>query len=121
MALIQGNVPDIGLDFEDRPRQVLDNHVSETMKLAAEIKAGTVAKPSLIVWPEDSSDVDPFDRPERLHRDRARRSNAIGIPILVGAILNGPGPTHRRNVGILWSPTTGPGSEYVKRHPVPVR
>src|SRR5262249_55408885 len=39
--------------------------------------------------------------------------------ILVGAILNGPGPTHRRNVGILWSPTTGPGARYVKRHPVP--
>ena len=44
----------------------------------------------------------------------------IGVPILVGAILNGPGPTHRRNVGILWSPTSGPGSEYVKRHPVPL-
>ena len=29
------------------------------------------------------------------------------------------GPDHRRNVGILWSPTTGPGSEYTKRHPVP--
>jgi apolipoprotein N-acyltransferase len=37
----------------------------------------------------------------------------------VGAILQGPGPTHRRNVGILWSPTTGPGARYTKRHPVP--
>jgi apolipoprotein N-acyltransferase len=41
------------------------------------------------------------------------------VPVLVGAILDGPGPTHRRNAGILWSPTTGPGAQYIKRHPVP--
>jgi apolipoprotein N-acyltransferase len=39
--------------------------------------------------------------------------------VLVGAILQGPGPNHRRNVGILWSPTSGPGARYTKRHPVP--
>jgi apolipoprotein N-acyltransferase len=44
---------------------------------------------------------------------------AVGAPVLVGAILQGPGPQHRRNVGILWSPTTGPGARYTKRHPVP--
>jgi apolipoprotein N-acyltransferase len=43
----------------------------------------------------------------------------VHAPILVGAILPGPGPRHRRNVGILWSPVTGPGARYVKRHPVP--
>jgi apolipoprotein N-acyltransferase len=118
VALIQGNVPDIGLDFEDRPRQVLDNHVNETLKLAAQVKAGTVARPSLVVWPEDSSDVDPFTD-QSAYAEIDQTVKAIGAPILVGAILDGPGPTHRRNVGILWSPTTGPGSEYVKRHPVP--
>ena len=44
---------------------------------------------------------------------------AVGAPVLVGAILQGPGADHRRNVGILWSPTTGPGARYTKRHPVP--
>jgi apolipoprotein N-acyltransferase len=44
---------------------------------------------------------------------------AVNAPVLVGAILDGPGPTHRRNAGILWSPTSGPGAEYIKRHPVP--
>ena len=38
-------MPDLGLDFESRAGQVLDNHVSQTLKLAAEIKAGTVAPP----------------------------------------------------------------------------
>jgi apolipoprotein N-acyltransferase len=118
IALVQGNVPDIGLAFEDRPEQVLQNHIAETTRLASEIKSGTVAKPSLIVWPEDSSDVDPLADPDA-YTEINNVVRAVGIPILVGAILEGPGPNHRRNVGILWSPTTGPGSIYTKRHPVP--
>ncbi len=118
IAVIQGSVPDIGLDFEDRAGQVLDNHVAETMKLVDEIKAGTVARPSLVVWPENASDLDPFQDPA-VYTEIDDTVKAVGAPILVGAILQGPGPTHRRNVGILWSPTTGPGSEYTKRHPVP--
>ncbi len=118
IAVIQGNVPDIGLAFEDRAGQVLDNHVAETMKLAAQVKAGTAPQPSLVIWPEDASDLDPFqDQSAYTEIDSAVK--AVGAPILVGAILQGPGPTHRRNVGILWSPTTGPGSQYTKRHPVP--
>ena len=118
VALIQGNVPDVGLAFEQRARQVLDDHVAQTEVLAREIQARTVPRPSLIVWPENASDVDPFtDRAAFDEIDSTVRS--IGIPILVGAILQGPGANHRRNAGILWSPTSGPGAQYIKRHPVP--
>ena len=118
VALIQGSVPDLGLEFEQRAQQVLDNHVAETEKLAAEVRAGTAPKPDLVVWPENSSDVDPLADPSAFTLiDRTVKD--IGVPVLVGAILQGPGPTHRRNAGILWSPTTGPGAEYIKRHPVP--
>jgi apolipoprotein N-acyltransferase len=118
VALIQGNVPELGLEFEQRARQVLDNHIAETMKLAAEIRAGTAPRPELVVWPEDASDIDPF-KDARAYADIEATVKAIGVPVLVGAILEGPGPNHRRNAGILWSPTTGPGSTYIKRHPVP--
>jgi apolipoprotein N-acyltransferase len=118
IALIQGDVPDRGLEFNARRRQVLDNHVQQTLNLVADIKAGKVAQPSLVVWPENASDIDPFDNPDaRAEIEKAVR--AVGVPILVGAILDGDTPTQIRNVGILWSPTTGPGAEYVKRHPVP--
>ena len=118
VAVIQGSVPDRGLAFEDRARQVLDNHVTQTLKLANEIKAGTQPQPSRVVWPENSSDVDPYtDTIAAAEITRAAR--AVNAPILVGAILDGPGPKHDRNVGILWSPTTGPGATYTKRHPVP--
>ena len=118
VALIQGSIPERGLAFEDRAREVLDNHVAQTAKLAAQIKAGTVPRPSLIVWPEDASDVDPFEDATAFRAIDAV-VKLVDVPVLVGAILEGPGPDHRRNAGILWSPTTGPGATYIKRHPVP--
>jgi apolipoprotein N-acyltransferase len=116
VALVQGNVPG-GLTFETRRRQVLDNHVAQTMQLAADVRAGRVARPDLVVWPENSSDLDPYvDTDARQEIEQAVA--AIDAPIFVGAILDGPG-NHVRNAGILWSPTTGPGDSYIKRHPVP--
>ena len=120
IALIQGDVPDRGLEFNARRRQVLDNHVQQTLKLAAEVKAGKVPAPELVVWPENASDIDPFQNPDA-YAQIERAVHAINRPILVGAILNGPGPNQDRNAGILWSPTTGPGAQYLKRHPVPFR
>lgn len=118
IALIQGSVPDRGLAFEDRARQVLDNHVAQTLLLAQQVATGQQPQPDLVVWPENSSDVDPFNDPAA-YAEISSAVDAIKAPVLVGAILNGPGPTHRRNAGILWSPTTGPGAVYIKRHPVP--
>jgi apolipoprotein N-acyltransferase len=89
IALIQGSVPDLGLAFEQRAGQVLDNHITQTLKLAREIKAGTVARPSLVVWPEDSSDLDPLEDPT-VYQAINSTVQAVGAPILVGAILNGP-------------------------------
>jgi apolipoprotein N-acyltransferase len=118
VALIQGSVPDRGLEFNARRRQVLDNHVQQTMTLAAEIKAGTVAKPDIVLWPENSSDIDPYDNTDAF-REISEAADAVETPILVGAILDGPGPNHVSNVGILWNPYTGPAATYTKRHPVP--
>lgn len=118
VALIQGSVPDRGLAFEDRAREVLDNHLAQTRRLIDEVDAGKVAKPDLIVWPENASDVDPY-LDAVANEQISEVTDAAGVPILVGAILQGPGPDHRRNAGILWLPHSGPGQQYVKRHPVP--
>ena len=118
IALIQGSVPDRGLAFEDRAGEVLDNHVAQTLALAQQVAEGKAKQPDLVVWPEDSSDLDPYTD-AAANAEITRAVQTIKAPILVGAILQGPGPTHRRNAGILWSPTTGPGAVYIKRHPVP--
>ncbi len=115
-------MPRLGLDFNAQRRAVLDNHVKATLDLAAKVNAGQARRPDLVVWPENASDIDPLaaeDADARLLISQA--ADAIGAPILVGAVLEGPGPTHARNAGLLWLPGTGPDTDqlYVKRHPVP--
>ena len=51
-------------------------------------------------------------------RSMARAADAIGVPVLVGAVVDGPGDTVR-NTAIVWNPEHGPGQTYDKRHPVP--
>jgi apolipoprotein N-acyltransferase len=117
VAVVQGNVPRLGLDFNAQRRAVLDNHVRATLDLARRVEAGTTPRPDLVVWPENSSDIDPLRAADaRAEIDRAAR--AVGVPILVGAVLEGPGDK-LRNAGIVWDPATGPGELYVKQHPVP--
>ena len=122
VAAVQGDVPDRGLEFNARRRQVLDNHVNQTVALAAQVEAGKVARPSLVLWPENASDIDPTDNPDAAQQIQ-RATDAVGVPILVGALLDGPGPDHVTNAGIVWMPSSsaqpGPGQRYVKRHPVP--
>jgi apolipoprotein N-acyltransferase len=117
VAIVQGNVPRLGLDFNAQRRGVLDNHVGATLDLAGDVAAGRRPAPDLVVWPENSSDIDPVANPDaRARIDQA--AAAIGAPILVGAILRGPGD-EVRNVGLVWEPRTGPAGHYAKRHPVP--
>lgn len=119
IAIVQGNVEKPGMDFLGRPLMVLDNHVSATLRLAADIKAGKVKKPDLVIWPENSSDLDPFQYQEAYDRiDSAVWS--VGVPVLVGALVDHPGkPGYIDNKGIVWDPQTGPGASYAKQHPVP--
>ena len=65
-AVIQGNVPRLGLDFNAQRRAVLDNHVARTEELAADVAAGRVARPDFVIWPENSSYIDPFRNRTRL-------------------------------------------------------
>jgi len=117
-ALVQGGVAEAGLGFLGEREEVLRNHVEATRQLADDIAAGRVPRPDLVIWPENASDLDPFTDPEAFGLiDGAVR--AVGVPVLVGAVLKGPGPDHVSNAGIVWSPDTGPGARYVKRHPVP--
>ncbi|MEO7260372.1 MAG: apolipoprotein N-acyltransferase [Jatrophihabitantaceae bacterium] len=122
VAAIQGDVPDRGLEFNARRRQVLDNHVAQTLKLAADVKAGRLDRPALVLWPENASDIDPTTNADAAAVIQ-RAVDAVGVPILVGALIDGPGPSHVTNAGIVWMPSNsaapGPGQRYVKRHPVP--
>ncbi|MFJ9626960.1 apolipoprotein N-acyltransferase [Streptomyces sp. NPDC101175] len=112
VAVIQGNVPRAGLEFNAQRRAVLDYHVKETLRLAAKVKTGKVAKPDVVLWPENSSDVDPF-ADAQAYSDIDEAAKAIGAPISVGGVVERGGKLY--NEQILWDPVKGPTSTYDKR------
>ncbi len=118
VAVVQGGVPRLGFAFNAQRRAVLDNHVTATQALARGVSAGTLPAPDFVVWPENSSDLDPFVEPDaRAQLDRA--AAAVGVPVLVGAVLDGPGPTEVSNTGLVWTAAGPTGERYVKHQPVP--
>ena len=77
VAAVQGNVPRLGLEFNAQRRAVLDNHVRETVRLADDVRAGRAAQPMFVIWPENSSDIDPLanaDAADQISVGRARPS-----------------------------------------------
>ncbi|GGK36824.1 apolipoprotein N-acyltransferase [Nocardia camponoti] len=113
VAAIQGSVPRLGLDFNAQRRAVLDNHVRRTEELADAVKRGQVAKPDVVIWPENSSDIDPL-RNADARAEITQASVRIGAPILVGAVLvNGDRTT--TNSVIVWDGTHGPGDRHNKK------
>ncbi|MBT2367359.1 apolipoprotein N-acyltransferase [Streptomyces sp. ISL-10] len=117
VAAVQGNVPRLGLDFNAQRRAVLDNHARRTEQLAADVAAGKVPRPDFVLWPENSSDLDPYRNADaRLVIDEAVK--AIGVPTVVGAVVT-PETGKLRNTLIEWDPRRGPVDTYDKRHVQP--
>ncbi|GAB3583503.1 apolipoprotein N-acyltransferase [Calidifontibacter terrae] len=114
---IQGNVPTAGLEFNAQRRAVLDNHVAATNTATALIRQGRIAQPDLVVWPENSSDIDPTRNADAA-TEIARAVAAINAPTIVGAVLEEPAPDVS-NASLLYLPGKGLVDRYVKQHPVP--
>jgi apolipoprotein N-acyltransferase len=106
IAAVQGNVPRLGLDFNAQRRAVLDNHVKETLQLAADVAAGKLAKPDLVIWPENSSDIDPLRNADAAAQIE-RAAQAVDVPILVGAVLQNPDGQTTSNSALVWEPGVG--------------
>jgi apolipoprotein N-acyltransferase len=115
VAAIQGNVPrgrTLAAQLNDW--MVTVNHATATEKLARSVAAGREPAPDLVIWPENSTDIDPTQDPQ-VYQEIAAAAAAINRPILVGAVLQNP----LRNAGLLWLPGKGPVSDYVKQKLVP--
>ena len=117
VAAIQGNVPrarSLAAELNNVEMKITLNHVTATDKLAAKVAAGQAAKPDLVIWPENSTDIDPLRYPP-IYEEISSAAAAIGRPILVGAVLQNP----QLNAGVLWLPGKGPTTIYAKRRLVP--
>jgi len=117
-AVVQGNVPRLGLEFNAQRLAVLGNDVRETRQLAEDVRAGRAPQPDFVVWPEDASEIDPL-----LNSDAAQEISvaveAIRAPILVGTVLDVAGRSRespaQTNTVIVWSPKAGPGDRHDKK------
>jgi apolipoprotein N-acyltransferase len=103
--LIQGNVPQLGLDFNSRATEVFNNHVKKTQAAMQNEK-----KVDFILWPENAVDVDPFRNPKIFET-----LNTFTTPLIVGAIVNRDRQV--LNTSILW--TKEKQNVYVKQHLTP--
>ena len=118
VAAIQGNVPRLGLDFNSQRRAVLDNHVAQTLQLADDVRAGKAAQPAFVIWPENSSDIDPLRNADAAQQISVA-ARGIGVPILVGTVLARPDWTPEdpvaSNTVLVWDPVDGPGERHDKQ------
>lgn len=118
IAVIQGNVPRLGLDFNSQRRAVLDNHVRVTLQLADDVRAGKAPQPQFVIWPENSSDIDPMTNTDAAQQISVA-AQAIGAPILVGAVVARPDWTPQNptasNTVVVWDPVHGPGERHDKQ------
>jgi apolipoprotein N-acyltransferase len=115
VAAVQGNVPHAGTFAKEvQETTVTENHAITTEQLAAQVKAGSRPAPDLVIWPENSTDLDPSENPN-IYATIAGAVASVDRPVLVGAVLDNP----RRNTGELWLPGRGPVAIYVKRQLVP--
>jgi apolipoprotein N-acyltransferase len=105
VLMIQGNVPELGLDFNARAKAVFNNHVAQTKVALAENR-----KVDFIVWPENSVDVDPYT-----NKDVYDQLESFDKPLIIGAIL-GKGEK-LFNTSILWGDKTQ--DVYFKQHLTP--
>ncbi len=105
VLMIQGNVPELGLDFNARAKQVFNNHVKQTKIGLAENR-----KVDFIVWPENAVDVDPYT-----NQDVYDKLESFDKPLIIGAIL-GKGEK-LFNASILWGDKTQ--DIYFKQHLTP--
>ena len=115
VATVQGDVPHArNLPNLLRASTVTENHAAATISLAEQVGAERRPAPTVVIWPENSTDIDPSLSP-RTYETIAAAVNAIGRPVLVGAVLANP----QRNAGQLWRPGRGPTQVYIKRQLVP--
>lgn len=100
-------------------RSVTENHLSETIAAIAAQRATGAPAPDMVLWPENSTDVDPV----KDFQTRTLVTTATRVaerPILVGAVTEGPGPDERQTTAMWWPVGADrPTGVYHKRNLVP--
>jgi apolipoprotein N-acyltransferase len=77
IALVQGGVSNLGLDFNSKPREVFLRHLDQTRKLNEDVE--------LIIWPENAVDIDVKTNKD-VYQQIVDVSKLLETPLLVGGV-----------------------------------
>ena len=108
VALVQGGVVNLGLNFNNKPKEVFMRHLNQT---STSISPSAV---DLIIWPENAVDVDVF-RNDDIRIQIEKLSQDLDTPILVGAVTRSSQGLN--NQAILFDPKIS--QTYSKRYLTP--
>lgn len=115
IAIVQGELPGPGTQVVSNHRLLTETLLGQTQELAS-ANAGRPA-PDLVVWPENSTAVDPATDPAAGAAVRAAVA-ATRAPLLMGAVVDAPDPRRALNQALLWD-LGGFQARYTKQRLVP--
>jgi apolipoprotein N-acyltransferase len=105
LLAVQGNTPEVGLEFNSRAKAVFNLHRDATREFAKEPY-------DAIIWPENAIDIDPRKNLE-VAADITALTNELQTPLIAGVVQrenNSP-----ENASIMYSKAGQMQSVYVKR------
>lgn len=109
IAAVQGDA-DAGLLAEYTPGEILADHVAATRPLYGR-------DVDLVVWPENSSDLNPLEYPESA-RTLDTVAERMSAPLITGTITSDDDDRVFNSI-LLWEAGEGATAQYDKIHPVP--
>lgn len=105
LLAVQGNTPEVGLEFNSRAKAVFNLHRDATREFAKEPY-------DAIIWPENAIDIDPREYPE-VAVDIRKLTRELQTPLIAGVVQQENG--HPENASIMYSKEGALQSAYIKR------
>jgi apolipoprotein N-acyltransferase len=105
LLAIQGNTPEVGLDFNSRAKAVFGLHRDATREFS-------LGSYDAIVWPENAIDIDPRLHPDVV-ADISSLTKDLQAPLIAGVVQQGEGGPE--NASVMYSIEGIRQSAYVKR------
>jgi apolipoprotein N-acyltransferase len=108
IALIQGGVSKLGLEFNSKPQEVFQRHLNQTLKSISKEEV------DLIIWPENAVDVD-INVDVEVKQQIVDLSSLLSTPVLVGGVTRSG--SYLQNQSTLFKPEIS--QIYIKRYLTP--
>ncbi len=105
LLAVQGNTPEVGLEFNSRAKAVFNLHRDATREFAKEPY-------DAIIWPENAIDIDPRKYPE-VAADIRKLTRELQTPLIAGVVQQENGSPE--NASIMYSKEGALQSAYIKR------